>query len=288
MRWVKRAVLLVRKFMYKMNRDRIKAYSAGAAFFIIMSFFPFLMLLLALVQYTPLTQEQIVRTLEEITPLGLTEELKQIVNGVYSQASALLPWTGIAAVWSAGKGVLGLSDGLNAVFQIEETRNYIMIRVRAAFYTIGMILALILSFGILVLGYRLQEFLRSSLPFFARYSDLMLLLQLGLAMLLLFLLFEIFYVFLPNRRKSFHSQVPGALFSSISWAVFSYGFSIYLNYAGNMSVIYGSLTTLVVVMLWLYICMYLLFLGAEINSYLEKPELFSLDRKDSCGKIGDN
>ena len=82
MRWVKRAVLLVRKFMYKMNRDRIKAYSAGAAFFIIMSFFPFLMLLLALVQYTPLTQEQIVRTLEEITPLGLTEELKQIVNGV--------------------------------------------------------------------------------------------------------------------------------------------------------------------------------------------------------------
>ena len=126
MRWVKRAVLLIRKFMYKMNRDRIKAYSAGAAFFIIMSFFPFLMLLLALVQYTPLTQEQIVMTLEEITPLGLTEELKQIVEGVYSQASALLPWTAIVAVWSAGKGVLGLSDGLNAVFQIKETRNYFM------------------------------------------------------------------------------------------------------------------------------------------------------------------
>ena len=274
--------------MYKMNRDRIKAYSAGAAFFIIMSFFPFLMLLLALVQYTPLTQEQIVMTLEEITPLGLTEELKQIVEGVYSQASALLPWTAIVAVWSAGKGVLGLSDGLNAVFQIKETRNYFMIRIRAAFYTIGMILALILGFGILVLGYRLQEFLRSSIPLFAKYSDLMLPLQLGLAMMLLFLLFEIFYVFLPNRRKSFHSQVPGALFSAISWAVFSYGFSVYLNYAGNMSVIYGSLTTLVVVMLWLYFCMYLLFLGAEINSYLEKPERFSLDREDSCGKIGDN
>ena len=288
MRWVKRAVLLIKKFMYKMNRDRIKAYSAGAAFFIIMSFFPFLMLLLALVQYTPLTQEQIVMTLEEITPLGLTEELKQIVEGVYSQASALLPWTAIVAVWSAGKGVLGLSDGLNAVFQIKETRNYFMIRIRAAFYTIGMILALILGFGILVLGYRLQEFLRSSIPLFAKYSDLMLLLQLGLAMMLLFLLFEIFYVFLPNRRKSSHSQVPGALFSAISWAVFSYGFSVYLNYAGNMSVIYGSLTTLVVVMLWLYFCMYLLFLGAGINSYLEKPERFSLDREDSCGKIGDN
>ncbi len=280
MRWRTGLVQLIKKFMYKMNKDRIKAYSAEAAFFIIMSFFPFLMLLLALVHYTPLTQEQVVQTLEGITPLGLTEELKHIVEGVYSQASVLLPWTAIAAVWSAGKGVLGLSDGLNAVFQIRETRNYIIIRIRAAFYTIGMILALLLGFGILVLGYRLQEFLRSALPFFARYSDLMLLLQLGLAMILLFLLFEIFYVFLPNRRKSFHSQVPGALFSAISWALFSYLFSVYLNYAGNMSLIYGSLTTLVVVMLWLYFCMYLLFLGAEINSYLEKPERFSLDRKD--------
>ena len=280
MRWRTGLVQLIKKFMYKMNKDRIKAYSAEAAFFIIMSFFPFLMLLLALVHYTPLTQEQVVQTMEGITPLGLTEELKHIVEGVYSQASVLLPWTAIAAVWSAGKGVLGLSDGLNAVFQIRETRNYIIIRIRAAFYTIGMILALLLGFGILVLGYRLQEFLRSALPFFARYSDLMLLLQLGLAMILLFLLFEIFYVFLPNRRKSFHSQVPGALFSAISWALFSYLFSVYLNYAGNMSLIYGSLTTLVVVMLWLYFCMYLLFLGAEINSYLEKPERFSLDRKD--------
>ena len=218
MRWRTGLVQLIKKFMYKMNKDRIKAYSAEAAFFIIMSFFPFLMLLLALVHYTPLTQEQVVQTLEGITPLGLTEELKHIVEGVYSQASVLLPWTAIAAVWSAGKGVLGLSDGLNAVFQIRETRNYIIIRIRAAFYTIGMILALLLGFGILVLGYRLQEFLRSALPFFARYSDLMLLLQLGLAMILLFLLFEIFYVFLPNRRKSFHSQVPGALFSAISWA----------------------------------------------------------------------
>ena len=71
---------------------------------------------------------------------------------------------------------------------------------------------------------------------------------------------------------------PGAVFTSVAWAVFSYVFSIYLEYASNMSVLYGSLTTLVVVMLWLYFCMYLLFIGAEINQYLSAPELFTLDR----------
>ena len=67
---------------------------------------------------------------------------------------------------------------------------------------------------------------------------------------------------------------PSALF----FCKISYVFAIYLKYAGNMSVLYGSLTTLIVVMLWLYSCMYLLFIGAEINHYLANPEMFPLDR----------
>ncbi|MCD7765655.1 MAG: YihY/virulence factor BrkB family protein [Lachnospiraceae bacterium] len=85
------------------------------------------------------------------------------------------------------------------------------------------------------------------------------------------------YSYLPGRRMRFSSQLPGAIFASISWSIFSFIFSMYLDYSTNMSVIYGSLTTLVVVMLWLYVCMYLWFIGAEINHYLMAPELFSED-----------
>ena len=141
-----------------------------------------------------------------------------------------------------------------------------------------MILALVVSLGILVFGYGIESYLLEKFSFLMNYQDSMIVLPTGLALVILILLFAVLYTYLPNRKMVFIRQLPGAVFTSVAWAVFSYAFSIYLEYASNMSVLYGSLTTLVVVMLWLYFCMYLLFIGAEINQYLSVPELFALDR----------
>ena len=81
---------------------------------------------------------------------------------------------------------------------------------------------------------------------------------------------------MPNKKKTYKSQFPGAVFTPVTCAAFSYVFSIYLDHVANMSVLFGSLTTLVVVLLWLYSSMYLLFIGAEINHYIEDPKAFDL------------
>ena len=88
------------------------------------------------------------------------------------------------------------------------------------------------------------------------------------------MIFCAMYAWLPYKRQDFFSQLPGAVATSFAWSVFSYGFSVYIEYSKGMSAIYGSLTTVVMVMLWLYFCMWLLFMGAEINCYLEQPESF--------------
>lgn len=278
MRAVRRFTELIYKFSVKMGRDRVRAHSAEAAFFIIMSFFPVLMLLLTLIQFTPLDQAQVMFTLEEITPFEVTGMLEPVVDSLFNQSPALVSWTALAAIWAAGKGIMGLADGLNSIYQIEETRNYFLARFRYACYTVLLILALIVSLAILVFGYGIQNYLRGRFIFFARISESMLFLPTAIAMILLVILFLILFAFLPNRRQKLVSQLPGAVFSAVSWAVFSYAFSIYLDFAGNMSVLYGSLTTLIVVMLWLYFCMYLLFVGAEINHYLMHPELFLTEK----------
>lgn len=236
------------------------------------------MLLLALLRYTPLTADEIVLTFEGLTPFEITPLVQPMVNSIYRQSTSLVPWTVLVALWTAGKGMLGLSDGLNSIYQVEETRNYFVTRFRCACYTVVMILALVVSLGILVFGYGIENYLLEKFPFLMKYQDSMVVLPTGLALVILALLFAVLYTYLPNRKMAFIRQLPGAVFTSVAWAVFSYVFSIYLEYASNMSVLYGSLTTLVVVMLWLYFCMYLLFIGAEINQYLSAPELFTLDR----------
>ncbi len=273
---------LIFKFMYKMDRDRVRAHSAEAAFFIMMSFFPVLMLLLTLVQFTPITQQQVLHTIENITPMGMIEVLEPIVDSIYNQPIAVISWTAIAALWTAGKAIMGLADGMNSICAVQKVKNYLVTRIRAAFYMILMILALILSLAILVFGYSIQEYLSKRFPNLSRYTgDLVA--PMAIALLILILLFAVLYAFLPDVRQKFFRQFPGAVFAAISWAVYSYGFSLYLDYAGSMSVIYGSLTTLVVVMLWLYGSMYLLFIGAEINHYLTEPEMFPLPNEEEKG-----
>lgn len=269
-----RGVLLIRRFIRKVNQDRVRAHAAEAAFFTIMSFFPVLMLLLTLIQFTPLEQEQVLYTIEKITPFALTDTITPVVDSIYNQSFALVSTTAIAALWAGGKGIMGLADGLNSIYRIEKNKNYFVIRIRAACYTIIMILAIILSLGILVFGYGIQTHLRKIFPVMKQYPSTMLILPMAIAMVILVLLFLVLYSFLPNQRMPLKEQFPGAIFSAVAWAVFSSAFSIYLDFAVNMSVIYGSLTTLVVAMLWLYCCMYLLFLGAEINHYIAHPELF--------------
>lgn len=275
---IKKLAVLVLKFQNKMGRDKIRAHSAEAGFFIIMSFFPILMLLLTMIRYTPLTQDQLLYAIEEITPFEVVDVLEDTVHSIYNQSVALLSTTAIAAIWAAGKGIMGLSDGLNSIFQITDTRNYFVARFRYTFYTLILIVALVLSLGILVFGFSILDYLLGRFPMLRQYQDMLVVLPTGVALVVLVFLFTVLYMFLPNRRQTFRSQFPGAVFTAVSWSVFSYAFSIYLDYAVNMSVIYGSLTTLVVVMLWLYFCMYLLFMGAEVNQYIANPELFTLDR----------
>lgn len=269
-----RVMRLVNRFSNKMGEDRVRAHSAEASFFIIMSFFPFLILILHMIRFLPVTEEQIMITLGNLVPFDVSGLLTPVVNSLYHQSNGLLSAFIIAALWSASKSIIGLTDGLNAVYRIEEERNYIILRIRAMVYALFMAVALLVSLIILVFGYDIIEYLKKKIPILMNYQDELTVFPVLAAMILLVILFAIFYTFLPNRPRKFVKQLPGGVFASVAWTMFSYIFSIYLQFASNMSLLYGSFTSLVGIMMWLYICMYLLFIGAEINLYLSQPELF--------------
>ena len=274
MKNVIKAVRFVLMFMDKIRRDRVDAYSAQSAFYIIMGFIPFIMLLLTLLQYTPLTPEDMMRMLMLAMPESLQGMLADAVNSVFDSSTALLSGTAIAAVWACGKAVLAVTKGLNSIHDIEETRNYVLMRVRSSFYILVMLVALVMTLALLVFGNQIHAVIVEHVPIFKNVSGFIISVRTVAMLVILTLLFAAMYTMLPNKRQHFLGQIPGAAAAAISWSVFSYGFSIYLTYAHGMSAVYGSLTTVVMMMLWLYFCMWLLFLGAEINVYLEEPERF--------------
>lgn len=262
-------------FMNRLNTDHVGAFAAQAAYFILLSFIPFLMLLLTLVQYTPVTQDVVTNVLLRIVPESgdFRKFLLNIIREVYGKSTAVVPISGIFTLWSAGKGVQALTNGVNAIYHVEETRNYLVMRVRSAFYTLLFIFAVIGSLLLLVFGNTIQKMLTKYIPVLAKVTAYIIGMRTGISLLILVVIFLMIYRFLPNRKASVKNQIPGAIVSAVAWSLFSLCFSVYLDVYDGFSNMYGSLTTIVLILLWLYFCMFIVLIGAEINAYFEEKIL---------------
>ena len=131
------------------------------------------------------------------------------------------------------------------------------------------VLAIIVTLLVLVLGNRIQVAAQRTIPILGRLLAKVIGARTLLVFAVLFAVFLVLYKVLPNRKATFKSQLPGAFMIAVAWMIFSYGFSLYFEFFPNFGNMYGSLTALIMVMLWLYVCMNLLLYGAEINAYFE-------------------
>ena len=266
---VKKIVKLVRGFLDAMQGDHVGAYAAQSAYFIMLSFIPFIILLITLLQYTPLTQSDLYAAAQVIFPDSMDGFVIDIIHEVYSKSAVTVSLSAITAAWSAGKGFLALMRGMNTIYDVEEHRNYFILRFRSAISTVIFVVSIILSLVVLVFGNSIHQVALAHLPILAVITGMIMRMKDIVAIAFLTLVFMILYRFVPNRKARLYSQAPGALFSSVCWYLFSIAFSLYVNYSPGLSNMYGSLTTIVLVMLWLYFCMYIILIGAEINSYFE-------------------
>lgn len=265
----KGALHLALGFMERMRKDHVSAYAAQAAYFLIMSFIPFVLFLTAIVQYTPLTYREVRQAIMSVVPENLQGFVLNIVAEVFSKNAAVLPLSALVALWSSGKGMQALINGLNTIYHVKETRNWLVNRIYSMLYMFLFVLALIASLLLLVMGSRIHVLISRYVPFLGNMIGRILGAKTFLVFVMLFLVFLVLYRYLPNRRASLKSQVPGAFLTAVAWSVFSYLFSLYFTFFPDFSIMYGSLSTLILVMVWLYFCMNLLLYGAEINAYFE-------------------
>ena len=265
----KGALHLALGFMERMRKDHVSAYAAQAAYFLIMSFIPFVLFLTAIVQYTPLTYREVRQAIMSVVPENLQGFVLNIVAEVFSKSAAVLPLSALVALWSSGKGMQALINGLNTIYHVKETRNWLVNRIYSMFYMLLFVLALIASLLLLVMGNRIHVLISGYVPFLGNVIGRILGAKTFLVFVMPFFVFLVLYRYLPNRRASLKSQVPGAFLTAVAWSVFSYLFSLYFTFFPDFSIMYGSLSTLILVMVWLYFCMNLLLYGAEINAYFE-------------------
>lgn len=270
---VRKIYLMINDFSGQMKKQNISTYAASIAFFFFLSIVPMLIMICTIIPYTPLTEEDLVELVTDVLPDQIDPLAESLISEVYDKSAGILSVAIIATVWSAAKGVLALMRGLNALNGVEEKRNYFVVRGIASFYTLVMLVGVILSLFVMVFGDQLVRLALHRLPQLQSVVEFSMNFRFLLIWAVLTVLFAAVYAYVPNRKLAFKDQIPGAVFSAVAWSIFSWAFSYYLTY-GNTYGIYGSLSIIIIVLLWMYFCMYIIMIGAYLNRYLEPTDTF--------------
>lgn len=262
-------IQIIREFSVRLKEDHVSAYAAQAAFFLILSVFPFVILVLTFTRFLPVSQSDFIFVLKEILPNEIEAWVLTVLEEIMQNSgNTLMSFSIIVALWSAARGILSISNGLNSVYRTEESRNYFVLRGIATIHTLIVAVALVVLLIVFVFGNSLYQIILVKIPFMNSIATLILSVRVAAGFALLFFMFVAMYKGLPNHKISLRQATPGALFSAISWIIVSFAFSIYVNHFSNYSRVYGSVAGVAIAMVWIYMMMNLVLWGGELNAFI--------------------
>ena len=266
----------VRKILAQIADDKVTVYAAQASFFVIISAVPFLSLLISIAGLViPADLPELFAGLS--FPDGFAAVFDTLSGELRSAPNVpLLSVSAVTTLWSASRGISAIRSGLERVYRAGRTQGFFAHRFKSLISTLIFIAVITAAVTLMLFGDSLGKWLR-----IAEISDVIFRLRTPVFTAALCLLFTFMYSSTARRssriQNGFLPHFPGAVFASVGWTLFSYGYSLYITHFPSASYIYGSLAAICLIMLWLYFCMIILLLGAEVNKFFSE--------KNSWGKL---
>lgn len=268
-RWLHIATAVVRKYLAL----DMAVYAGSATLFLLMASFPMLMWVLVLVNLLPgFSVESVAELLADFLPQipSVQESTIQLLQNLSSQSAQFVASLAVlTTIVSASGGMSALQIGLQRL--TPGSRRTFLNRLLAVGYTFVFELLLLVMLALQGMKSLFARF-ADTLPFFRHYAavvhEAQRVANIGRFVIipLLFVLLLLIYTYVPGGRRTLRTQLPGTIFATAGWLIFSRVFSFYILHFWRLSYIYGSLTAVILVILWLFVIINLIFLGAGLNA----------------------
>ncbi len=257
-------------FMYSLinniGADKLPDQAVVMTYYLLLALFPFLIFVLGIFSYTSLTIESISELLAAILPLETVDLILDTVEEVLNNSnSTLYSFAIIGAIWSMKMGATSLITGVNRAYGVKENRSFIVKGLIDIFVIISIPLFAIISFLLVGMGRLIIDQFDIWFDFPMDFLSTLATLRYLIPALMLLVYFTLFYRFVPNLHLSFRRIFAGALFTTFGWIGTSMLFSLYINNFANYTLVYGSLGSIVALLLWINLTSMIILIGAEIN-----------------------
>lgn len=258
------------KLLKKFDEDDIFSLSAQFSYYIILGIFPFIIMLISIFGYYTSFFYYLLDISKPIIPqdayniiLNIAKQSTGQYNKSYISASI------IALIWSASSGSVGIIKGINKAYDYPIKKNQFFLRLKGILFTFALMFSLQVVFFSIIAGNHLILFLQKITlltDFFVIVINVM---RYALPLALLIIIFSFTYKFLRYEKVSFRSVLPGAIFATFGCIIGSVIFSIYINKRSIFyDNIYGNISGVFVLLIWIYLSSLIFLLGAEINAIM--------------------
>ncbi len=274
----------IKYFIEKNSKDNISAIAGQSAFFMILSIVPLLMFAFAVLSFFNIPRDVFETYLQGSISSEFSVYFQGFIDTAYENSVGIAFTTLILALWSAGKGIYSITEGINRIYKIPNRNFWFVKRLYAMGYTLIMLIVIFLALGILVIGEFVDEIIKPYIKNLPHVIELMYTLRYVVAFVAIVLLMSLALTLYLHRKlddkrwAKFRLQLPGVLITALCWILLSIGIGVYVKYFNGFS-IYGSLGTLAVVMIWIYFSMYIMLYCIQLN-YINRYLFYDL--KSRC------
>lgn len=273
--WISRFLGVLRAALINTVEDNSLSIAKGAAYSSLLSFFPVLTTLAAILVQAKATDvaRTIASFLYEVVPPG-TEDVVLTLFVVHGERPKyLLIGAVILALWAASGAIMSMIEGFRSIYRIPSGRPFIQERAMAIFLVLISALPVVGASALIVFGTRAESFLMHHLGFADIQGWLTLLskaLRLGLAFLAFVLVTALLYYLGPNRKQTLANVLPGAFLATVLWVLSTLAFSWYVRHISSYNVLYGSVGAGLALLVWMYVWSVITLIGCEFNAARER------------------
>jgi membrane protein len=273
MKFLKKAISIIEPIYKGFERKHLALVAAGLAYYFLMSLFPALVLLTAVVAHLPLQNgmQEATSFMSHMMPQQGLDLIGHTQTTIAPHRTGLLSLGVVATLWLTSKAVKGIIAGLDIVYEVRIPRSLWVNRILAFVLTIAVGVLMLLAVALTVAGPALEAGLSAVVPLQSLWITAWPYIQWLLAAAFVFAAIELLYLLAPNVPYARRTTIPGAAIAASSWLVLTWGLGLYFHYIGQrkLNAVYGILATPIALVIWLYWGAAVILVGAEINVNLQ-------------------
>ena len=250
----------------KAKKDDVFALASQLAYYLVLSFFPFMLFLMTLIGFSKLSSNEILEGLSVMLPKSILELTQSTIREVFDkQYKGLLGISILLMIWTASSAFKAVIKSINKAYNFNEDRSFIKISIISMMGILALASIIMLVLAMLVFGNVIGNYINNTDSLYKIVIILWNIFRYVFIFIVMLFIFVAIYMVSPAKKLTWKEVIPGSIFSTLGWGLVSFGFSFYIDNFNNYSRFYGSLGAVFILMTWLFLISIIFILGVEIN-----------------------